>query len=261
VKIPGLDNQQSFLKFSFSASINALVVSLLHVVALSFPAPAKCQIGLIPEESRMNIFEELKPRIDVFKATREHVVESASLPSIDGCASFGKPPFAIDDGTDYYAVIDGAGNVKPLPFGYQVSNDDIAMEGVDVVYSRPMMAATGGIDIARYVPLVEDFDMPGDRAFCLETAEDSDAFNAVGRMLDAVQAMLTEKAVFNFNQRLSNAIIGLYTGCEELESVDQAISAFSLNPSVLTVLFLRSYQHALDTLAEELSAEEHDGEE
>ena len=83
VKIPGLDNKQSFLKFSFSASISALVVSLLHVVALGFPAPAKCQIGLILESSRMNIFEELKPRIDVFKATREHVVDSALLPSID----------------------------------------------------------------------------------------------------------------------------------------------------------------------------------
>ena len=148
--------------------------------------------------------------------------------------------------------------MKPLPFGYQVPSDDIDMEGVDAVFSAPMMAAAGGMDIKRYVPLVEDFEMPGDRAFCLETAEDSTAFDAVGSMLDAIQELVTEKALFNFNQRLANALVSLYDGYEELESVDHAISALFAQSSVLPVLALRSYQHALDQIEEEWSAEEDD---
>ena len=45
VKIPGLDNKQKLQIFPFSDSANALEISLLHVIALSFPAPAKCRIG------------------------------------------------------------------------------------------------------------------------------------------------------------------------------------------------------------------------
>lgn len=203
----------------------------------------------------MNIFEELKPRIDVFQTTREHVISSALLPPTDASASFGKPPFAIDDGTDYYAVIDEDSNVSPLPFGYQIPNEDMETEGADAIYSAPMAAAGGGMNFVRYVPLVENFKIPGDRAFCLETADYSEVIDSVGSALDAVQLLVNEKALFNFNQRLANAIVSVYEDCEELESVDQAIAVFFLEPSLLPILFLRSYQHALDVIAEEMSAE------
>lgn len=172
--------------------------------------------------------------------------------------SFGKPPFAVDDGTDYYAVIDKDGNVAPLPFGCEVPTEDLQMDGVDVVFSKPMPAAGEGVEVVRYMPLAENFEMPGERAFCLETFKESAAFGAVGDVLDALQEMVTEKALFNFNQRLANTIVSLYGGYEELESVDQAVAALFVGSSVLPALVLRSYQHALDVLEEEMSAEKDD---
>jgi len=209
----------------------------------------------------MNIFEELKPRIETFKATREHVLSSALLPPTDAGMRIGKPPFAVDDGTSYYAVIDKNGDVSQLPFGYQIPNEEMETEGADAIFSAPMAAAGGGMNIARYIPLVENYDIPGDRAFCLETAEDSVAWEAVGKMADQIQQVVNEGALFNFHQRLANTISCLYESCEEIESVDQAIAVLFLDSSLLTVLFLRSYQHALDALEDEMSAAEEDDDE
>ena len=72
---------------------------------------------------------------------------------------------------------------------------------------------------------------------------------------------MSEKALFNFNQRLTNALARLYEGCDALESVDQAISGLLLQSSFLPVLFLRSYRHALEAIEEELSDGEDDDEE
>ena len=201
----------------------------------------------------MNIFEELRPQIEAFKDTRDDVLCSASLQPTDAATGCGEPPFAVDDGTNYYAVIDENGDVKPLPFGYQVDNEDMQDDGVDFLLSVPMYIAGKGLTTARYVPLVENFDIPGDRAFCLETAEDSAAWEAVGKAVEQIQQVVNEKALFNFNQRLANFISRIYEGCEGLESVDQAISALFLQSSVLPVFLLRSYHHALERLEEELS--------
>jgi len=206
----------------------------------------------------MNIFEELKPQIEAFKATRDHLVACASLPQTGGAISFGSPPFVIDGGSNYYAVIHANGEVSPLPFGYQIPNEEFETDGVDAVYI-PVMA--GGMTDVSYVPLAEDFEVPGDRAFCLETAEDSEAWEAVGKVVESIQQMVNEKALFNFNQRLSNALISIYQTCDALESVDQTISALFLEPSVLSLFLHRSYQYALDELAEEMSAEEEDEDE
>lgn len=204
----------------------------------------------------MNIFEELQPHIDAFKATRDHVVASGGLPSTAEGVDFGQPPFALDDGINYYAVIDANGDVSPLPFGYQIPDADIELDGSSVVYSVSMSIAGEGTGIVRYVPLVADFEMPGERAFCLETAEDSDAWGTVSQMVDAIQQKVNEKASFNFNQRLSNTILSLYQGIEGLESVDQALAGLFVEPSLLSVLVLRSYRHALDRIEEELADEE-----
>ena len=209
----------------------------------------------------MNIYEELKTDIESFKIAREHAMSCAALPPTDMRFSCGEPPFAIDDGTNYYAVINEDGIVSPLPFGYQIPDELMQSEGVEAVYSHPVAAVRSGFDIARYVPLVEDYEIPGERAFCLETAENSEVFETVGRLVEAVQTMVTEKAVFNFNQRLSNAVVSLFDGYEELESVDQTIAALAMESSVLPTLLLRSYQHALDSLTEEMSAEEDDDDE
>ena len=206
----------------------------------------------------MNIFRELQPHIDAFKATRDHVVASGELPSTGGGVDFGQPPFVIDDGVSYYAVIDANGDVSPLPFGYQIDEVDIELDGSSVVYSEPMSMAGEGMGIVRYVPLVADFEMPGERAFCLEAAEDSEAWGAVSQMVDAVQQIVNEKALFNFNQRLSNAVVSLYERIEGLESVDQALAGLFVDSSLLSVLILGSYRHALDEIEEELGDEEYD---
>ena len=143
-------------------------------------------------------------------------------------------------------------------FHHNITEEDMEFDGHDAVFSKPVSSVRNGFDIARYVPLAEDYESPGERAFCLEAVEDSDAWEAVGQAVDTVQQVITEKAFYNFNQRLSNALIRLYEGCEQLDSVDQAISALFLESSVLSVLLLRSYQHALDKLVEEMSAEEED---
>ena len=66
----------------------------------------------------MNIFEELKPQIEAFKLTREHIVDAVSLSPMSEGMSWGEPPFAMDDGNSYYAVINENEEVSPLPFGY-----------------------------------------------------------------------------------------------------------------------------------------------
>ncbi len=201
----------------------------------------------------MNIFEELKPQIEAFTQTRDHIVDTITLAPIREGMSCGEPPFAVDDGTSYYAVINEDEEVSPLPFGYQVDDVDMQDDGVDYLLSIPVAAVGGGMTFARYVPLVEDFKIPGDRAFCLETAEDSEAWEAVGKIVDTIQQVVSAKALLNFNQRLSHMISSIYEGCEELESVDQAIAALALKPSTLPTLLLRSYQHALDAIEAEMS--------
>ena len=206
----------------------------------------------------MNIFEELKPQIEAFKLTRDHIVDTVSLPPLSEGMSCGEPPFAVDDGTSYYAVIDENEKVSPLPFGYQVADEDMQDEGVDYLSSIPMAALGAGTNSARFVPLVCDFEIPGDRAFCLESAEDSEAWEAVGNIVGQIQEVVNEKALFNFNKRLSHMISSIYEVCEEFESVDQAIAALALDSSVLPILFIRSYQQALDAIEEESYAEEGD---
>ena len=209
----------------------------------------------------MNTFAELKPQIQEFKETRDNVISAASLPSIDKGMSCGEPPFAVDDGTSYYAVIDANGDVKPLPFGYQVVDEDMQHDGVDYLLSTPMSISGKGMMTARYVPLVEDFEMPGDRAFCLETAEDSGAWEMIGRTVEQLQQAVNDKALYNFSQALAITISRVYEGCEKFESVDEMISELFLNSSTLTKLFLRSYQFALEVLQEEMSAAEGDEDE
>jgi hypothetical protein len=260
VKIPGFDNKQN-------RQIPPLVIQQMRlslaITRNGVELPCAREMPKRPDtgEKRMNIYEELKTNIESFKIAREHAISCAALPSSNVGFSCGEPPFAIDDGINYYAVIDGDGKVSPLPFGYQVPDELMQDEGVEAVYSHPVTAVRGGFDIARYVPLVEDYEIPGERAFCLETAEDSEVFETVGRLVESVQAMVTEKAVFNFNQRLSNVVVSLFDRFEELESVDQAIGALALESSVLPTLLLRSYQHALDKLEEEMSVEEDDDDE
>lgn len=208
----------------------------------------------------MNIFEELKPQIEAFQYARDRVVSKASLPSTHGGMNCGEPPFAVDDGTNYYAVIDVDGQVKPLPFGYQIASDDMDTDGVDVIISTPMALDGSGMGMARYVPLVEDFEIPGERAFCLESAEDSDAWEALGKMVDALQQTVNEKALIYFNQRIANTISRLYEGFDGFDSVDQAIAALFLQPSALPGILRRSYHDAFEGLEDELN-DEQEGEE
>jgi len=202
----------------------------------------------------MNIFEELKPQIQEFKETRDNVISAASLPSIDEGMSCGEPPFAVDDGTSYYAVIDANGDVEPLPFGYQVVDEDMQYDDVDYILSMPMSIAGKGMTTVRYVPLDEGFEVPGERGFCLETAEDSEAWDVIGQTVEQLQQEVNEKALFSLSQRLANAISRIYEDCEELETVDQMISALVLESSLLATLFLQSYQHALGAFEDEMSA-------
>jgi len=203
----------------------------------------------------MNIFAELRHQIEAFKDVRDHVVGATSLPSTLGVTNCGEPPFAMDDGTNFYAVIDEEGEVRPLPFGYQIDDDDLEMNGVDFVLSRPMSMVGSDISSVRYVPLVKDFDIPGERAFCLESAEDSNAWETLGKMVDTVQHMVNEQALIKFNHRLSNAICRIYEGIDEFDSVDQAIAGLFLQSSTLPMLFLGCYRDALDAIEEELNDE------
>jgi hypothetical protein len=57
---------------------------------------------------------------------------------------------------------------------------------------------------------------------------------------------------------VSYVVVKLLDECEELESVDEAIGVLALDSTVLPTLLLRSYQHALDKLEEEISEEEDD---
>jgi hypothetical protein len=209
----------------------------------------------------MDIFAEMQPRIEAFKIARENVVSSAVLPTTDGAMSCGKPPFAIDDGTDYYAVIDANGNVSPLPFSYQLADEDIEMDDAAPLFCCPMVTAGSGVNIVTYVPLVEDFEVPGEKAFCLETAEDSESWSAVEQVAGAIQQMVNEKASSNFNQALANMVSRIHERYDEFESLDQSISALAQQSSLPLALLLRSYREALDALEEELTAPEDEDDE
>ena len=209
----------------------------------------------------MNIFEELKPHIEEFKVARDHMMSCAILPPTDTGRNFGKPPFAVGDGCNDYAVIDKDGNVLPLPFGYQIPDECVQSEDVDAGFSHPAAGIGSGFGIASYLPLVEDYEIPGERAFCLETAEDSEVCEIVSQAVERLVAKVAQKAVFEFNQTLANAIVSLYGAYEEIESIDQAISVIALESSLMPTILFRSYQHALDSLEEEMSTEEDDDDE
>lgn len=224
-------------------------MSLLPAIARGRFAPEKDDQRRIT----MDLFSELESNIESFKVAREDALTQSTLPPSDMGVNFGKPPFAIDDGINYYAVIDKKGDVLPLPFGYQIPDQDFDTAGLDEFFSKPVSSVRSGFNTARYIPLAEDFEMPGERAFCLETAEDSEAWKALGQAVESMQDVISERAIFNFNQRLSNAVVALYDSYELFESVEQAVSLLFSDSSVSAAYLIRSYRHALDRLEEELN--------
>ena len=207
------------------------------------------------KENDMNLLEELRPQIEAFTDTRDRIVDTISLSPVKEDMSCGEPPFAVDDGTSLYAIIDEDEKVRPLPFGYQLSDEDMQEDGVDYLLSVPVAAAGGGMNIARYIPLVEDFKVPGERAFCLETAEDSEEWETVGEAVGQIQKIVNDRAQARFNQEWSFMVGSLYDAYEEIESVDQAVAVAASDPSILLNSLLRCYQHALEAIEEEIDTE------
>jgi len=209
----------------------------------------------------MNLYAELNSQIEEFQDTRDHIVDSLSLPPTNGGISHGTPPFALDDGSTCYAVITEDEEVSPLPFGYQLAAEDMQVDGVDCVMSIPMSIPGKGLTAARYVPLVDDFELPGERAFCLETAANSAVWKTIGDAVGQIQQLIDKTAGGIFGREWSFTIGNLYGTCEEIESVDQALAIVGSDPAFLAKLLIRSYENALEELGEEISAEEDDDDE
>jgi len=82
----------------------------------------------------------------------------------------------------------------------------------------------------------------------------------LGKMVDALQQTVNEKALIYFNQRIANTISRLYEGFDGFDSVDQAIAALFLQPSALPGILRRSYHDAFVGLEDEFN-DEQEGEE
>ncbi len=79
--------------------------------------------------------------------------------------SLSAPPFVIDDGETCYSFLREDGTAVPLPYGYELDDDDIALPDGVAIFCTMGPTASGSI---RFIPVSPSFSVPDDDAFALE---------------------------------------------------------------------------------------------
>jgi len=109
-------------------------------------------------ETRADILDRAKGWLRAAKSLERKVVESEGL-------TFGVPPFVIDDGETCYSFLSEEGVAIPLPYGYELDDDDVDLPGNAAIFSTIGSTDCGFI---RLVPVSKAFSKPDDGAFALE---------------------------------------------------------------------------------------------
>ena len=104
-------------------------------------------------ETRAGVLEMAKGTLRLIKA-----LDNSEM-------GFGTPPFVIDDGETNFSVLGEDGIAVPLPYGYELDDDDIDLPDGAAIFSTLGPPACGFI---RFTPVSKSFSVPGDDAFALE---------------------------------------------------------------------------------------------
>ena len=208
----------------------------------------------------MTIVELLQNNIEYFKEKRSCLMESASLPPSDVEISFGEPPFVVDDGSSYYCILQSDGTTLPLPYAYELSDEDVSMEDDIALFSWPATQPGGGIDIARLIPVAADIEIPDEGAFQIEDVQSSELWDTTDQMVDAVRDALFNDAAGTFAERLWVGAFQLNRQFDEIESLDQALTVLLSQGQFVPTLFTNALEVAINELRQELDNEEDDDE-
>lgn len=191
----------------------------------------------------MTFFDEVKQQVEEFCEKRESVMGAASLPEQSGDIDLGTPPFVIEVDGCCYAVVFANGDASPLPFGYILDDNDINLDEGETIYCR--LSLGGGIK--RFIPVIDEFKIPGEDAFCMESAEDSDTWQVVEEGLEEFQQIINGLARTNFIESFAFGVSKVQE-IDEIESLDQAMSA--ILPLSVSFCF-SSYTKALQKLKDD----------
>lgn len=111
--------------------------------------------------------DSLGEPVEAFCTARKHVMDIATRPTQDLKDLTGsEPPFVLDDGESYFAVVLANGEVRPLPFGFELHEEDLVPNDDSPIMSTPASSTSSGL--IRYIPVREDIALPCDGDFELE---------------------------------------------------------------------------------------------
>jgi antitoxin component YwqK of YwqJK toxin-antitoxin module len=82
-----------------------------------------------------------------------------------GAFSFGVPPFVIDDGETCFSFLSEDGSAVPLPYGYELDDEDIDLPDDAAIFSTIGSTNCG---LIRFIPVSKAFSVPDDDSFALE---------------------------------------------------------------------------------------------
>lgn len=190
----------------------------------------------------MTFFDEVKQQVEAFCEERENAMDSYTIAVQCEFMDSGDPPFVLSVGDHCCAVVFADGKVSPLPFGYQIDNNDIDSDRVYRAYQN-----IRGREIALYIPMNADFETPGEDAFCLENAQDSETWQIVEEGVEEFRKIINGLARTKFIESFAFGVSGVRKG-DSIESLDQAITA---TLSIATTCCLWSYTKALRKLKDD----------
>jgi len=116
-------------------------------------------------------YQVLVDDVQQFLETRDKILERAKglLRSVreyeSDTFSIGVPPFVVDDGETCFSLLREDGTTVPLPYAYELDDEDIDLPDDAAIFSTLGPTVCG---LVRLIPVSKSFSVPGDDAFALE---------------------------------------------------------------------------------------------
>ena len=207
----------------------------------------------------MSIYSELREQIDTFSEIRTRLLDGP-LPSppeldtddLDIEISFGPPPYVVDDGSSNYAVVLENDEIHPLPFGYELDDDQLNLADGQALYT---WLSGSGLATARLVPVLSDFELPEPATFEIEDIADSEAWSVA----DQVTETLLDSVGENIRRELGPLLLRIANQVkeeyDEIDSIDEALGATLQQSGFFARIFALSLQEIAASALEEIDEE------
>lgn len=187
-------------------------------------------------------------------------MQSASLPPSDAKVSFGEPPFIVGDGSDYFCILQADGSTLPIPYGYELSEEDVSIDDDTVLFSWPAAQSGSGTDIARLIPVAADFSAPDTDAFVIEELQEAESWDKADQLVNAIQESLLSFTMTIFAKTVYVGSLRLKEQFDEVKSLDEAVTILLSQDNIAAALFAAALETAISKLREEIEDDDSENE-